>query len=221
MAYGEALHACETLNRAIVEHVAEGIFLFEATSRRIVQATPAFCRLLGYAEPTLPRLTLYDFIAHDRASIQANIARIAAAGHDAIGDRRYLRRDGTLVTVEVSATALPQRDRTLFGVVVRDVTERRAAEAALAASEARLRVREVQLRAIADNVPVILFTLNPMGVIAFAMGNGIGCTAPHPGEDCWAFDFRYALLSRSVAASSPRNGWWVFHGAHTDRQARL
>jgi len=64
-AYGEALRACETLNRAIVEHVAEGNFLFEAASKRIVQANPAFCRLLCYGEAELIRLTLYDLVAHD------------------------------------------------------------------------------------------------------------------------------------------------------------
>jgi PAS domain S-box-containing protein len=144
--YEEALHASEALNRAIVEHVAEGIFLFEAAGKQIVQANRAFCHLLGYSEAELTRLTLYDLIAHDRASIDANIARIVAVGHDAIGDRRYLRRDGSMVTVEVSATALPRPDHTLVCVVVRDVTERRAMEAALSASEAILRARAITVK---------------------------------------------------------------------------
>jgi PAS domain S-box-containing protein len=121
----EALRAREARHRAVVEQTAGGIFLFDAASKRIAEANPAFLQLLGYDEVDCTALTLYDVVAHDRASIDANVAAIAADGHAPIGERDYRRKDGTTIPVEVSATALRGDGGTLFCVVVRDIGTRR------------------------------------------------------------------------------------------------
>jgi PAS domain S-box-containing protein len=172
------LRVGEARYRAVVEQAAEGIFLFDAASKRITEANPAFCALLGYTPAELTRLTLYDIVAHDRPSIDANTARVAAGGHHAIGDRLYLRKDGSLVLVEVSGTALTLADGIAFSVVVRDVTERRQLE--------------MQLRAVTENVPVILFTLDPAGVVTFAAGRALDALGLTPGQ----------IVGRSIFAAS-------------------
>ncbi len=178
----QALYAGELRYRAVVEQAAEGIFFFNAVTKRIIGANPAFLRLLGYTAEEIAALTLYDIIAQDRASIDANTAQIAAEGRNAIGDRRYRRKDGTVVTVEVSATTLEPSSNPTFCVVVRDVTERRAMEAALRTSEADLRTREAQLRSVTENVPLILFTLNADGVVVFAAGSGLDALGLTPAR---------------------------------------
>ncbi len=174
MAAEGALRAREARYRAVVGQAAEGIFLFAADSKRIVEANPAFRRLLGYAETEMAGLTLYDLVAHDRASVDTNTTRIVAEGRHIVGERDYHRKDGTTVPVEVSATALQSDGGTLLCVVVRDVSARRAVDAALQASEARL-------RAVVGNAPVILFTLDTAGAITFVAGRGL-VTLGHAAE---------------------------------------
>lgn len=171
--YAAPLSACLPHYRAIFEHVSEGIFLFEAASKRLVEANPAFLRLLGYSAADAVRLTLYDLIAHDRPSIDANTARLIAAGHNTIGERDYRRKDGAIVPVEVSATALAVAGGAIFCVVVRDLTARRQAEARQAAAEARVREGEARLLAAVEGAPILLFTVDRAGIITFARGRGL------------------------------------------------
>ncbi len=167
--------------RAIFEQVSEGIFLFEAEGGRLVEANPAFLRLLGYRAADLPALTLYDLIAHDRPSIDANTARLIRTGRHAIGARDYRRKDGTLVPVEVSATALTTAGGAILCVVLRDLTATREAAARRAADEARLRESDQRLREAVDHAPLLLFTLDRDGIVTFARGRALttlGLTAP-------------------------------------------
>ncbi len=168
-----ALRDSEARYRAVVEQAAEGIFLFEAASKRLVEANPAFLRLLGYAAADLPTLTLYDVVAHDRASIDANTAHLLRAGCNLIGARDYRRKDGATVTVEVSATVLAAAGGATLCVAVRDLTARKSDEARRAADEARLREGDRRLREAVDHAPLILFTLDHAGVVTFARGQGL------------------------------------------------
>jgi len=161
-----ALRDSEARYRAVVEQAAEGIFLFEAASKRLVEANPAFLRLLGYAAADLPTLTLYDVVAHDRASIDANTAHLLRAGCNLIGARDYRRKDGATVTVEVSATVLAAAGGATLCVAVRDLTARKS-------DEARLREGDRRLREAVDHAPLILFTLDHAGVVTFARGQGL------------------------------------------------
>ena len=161
-----ALRDSEARFRAVIEQAAEGIFLFEAGSKRLVEANHAFLRLLGYGAADVPALTLYDLVAHDRASIDANTAHLIRVGRNAIGERDYRRKDGATVPVEVSATALAAAGGALLCVVARDLTAHKAAEA-------RLREGDQRLREAVDHAPLILFTLDRAGIVTFARGQGL------------------------------------------------
>ena len=167
------LHAHEARYRAVVEQAAEGIFLFEADSKRLIEANSALLRLLGYAAADLPTLTLYEIVAHDRASVDANIEQLIRTGRNSIGARDYRHRNGTTVPVEVSATTLTMPSGTALCVVVRDLTAHRAAEARRAADEACLREGNRRLCEAVDHAPLILFTLDRTGVVTFARGQGL------------------------------------------------
>ncbi len=185
-----ALRTREARYQAVVEQAAEGIFLFDAASKRIAEANPAFLQLLGYDEVDRTSLTLYDVVAHDRASIDANVAVIATDGHAPIGERDYRRADGTTIPVEVSATALRGDGDALFCVVVRDVSAQRAADAALRASETRLRT-------VVEHAAIILFALDAAGVITFVAGRGLAALG-HPAEDILG----YPLLAAGPYAAT-------------------
>jgi hypothetical protein len=69
-------------------------------------------------------MTLYDIVAHDRASIDRNARRVVERGSYFLGERKHHRKDGSLVDVEVSASTLAYGGREVVCVVGRDVTER-------------------------------------------------------------------------------------------------
>ena len=124
----DALSRSEILYRSVVEQAAENIFLVDVETKRILEANDALSRSLGYAPEELKRMTLYDIIAHDRNSIDRNVKRVVEAGRCFIGERQYLRKDGSLVDVEVNVSVIPYEGRDALCIVAHDVTERKRAE---------------------------------------------------------------------------------------------
>ncbi|MGN6358962.1 MAG: sensor domain-containing protein [Thermomicrobiales bacterium] len=126
-----ALRDSEARYRAVVEQAAEGIFLVDAETQRIGESNAACQRLLGYTAAELRGLALVSIIAHPPASIVANVQRSLDVPQLTIGERRYRRKDGAFIDVEVSATRLALRGRSLLCVVLRDIGERKTFEAQL------------------------------------------------------------------------------------------
>src|SRR5918997_3703861 len=127
----EALRQGEELYRSVIEQAAENIFLVDIETRRILEANTAFYATLGYAPEELEEVTLYDIVAHDRKSIDRNIERVVAEGRHFVGERRYRRKDGALVDVEVNVSTVPYGGREVMCIVAHDVTERKRAGEAL------------------------------------------------------------------------------------------
>jgi PAS domain S-box-containing protein len=127
----ERLRESEELYRNVVEQAAENIFLVDPYTKHILQANASFHHSLGYEAEELRRLTLSDIVAHDHVSIDRNVQRVLDEGRLSIGERRYRRKDGSLINVEVSAGAIAYGGRPALCVVAHDVTQRKMAEEAL------------------------------------------------------------------------------------------
>jgi PAS domain S-box-containing protein len=127
----ERLRESEDLYRNVVEQAAENIFLMDPYTKHILQANASFHHSLGYEAEELRHLTLYDIVAHDQESIDRNLKRVLDEGRHFMGERRYKRKDGSLIDVEVSAGALAYGGRPALCVVAHEVTQRKMAEEAL------------------------------------------------------------------------------------------
>jgi PAS domain S-box-containing protein len=139
----EALGRNEILYRSAVEQTAENIFLVDIETKSILATNDALSRSLGYAPEELKRMTLYDIVAHDRDSVDRNLKSVVEAERYFIGERQYLREDGSLVDVEVNASVIPYEGRDALRIVAHDVTERKRAEENLRRSlSAMLALRE-------------------------------------------------------------------------------
>lgn len=83
-------------------------------------------------------MTLYEVVASDRESVDANIRRILEQKNPSVGERQYVRKDGTLMEVEVSAGVILRDGRHTLVGVAHDITERKRNEEALRESRRAL-----------------------------------------------------------------------------------
>jgi PAS domain S-box-containing protein len=86
----------------VIDQAAEGICLIDADSKRILEANPEFQRMFGYTSEEVTELSIYDFVAHDRESVDRNVQLALEEGRPTVGERRCRRKDGALVDVMAS-----------------------------------------------------------------------------------------------------------------------
>lgn len=134
----EELGAGEERYRAVVEQAGEGILLVDVSTKRILEANAAYHNLLGYVPEEILRLTLYEVVPYPRESMDCYVERVRERRNYVSGERRHLRKDGSLVEVEVSANMISYGGKEAMCVVVRDITERKRAEEELRRSESSL-----------------------------------------------------------------------------------
>ncbi len=126
----EALRESEARYRRLVELSPDGVGVH--LDGRVVYVNPAGAQILGAASPeeVIGRPVL-DFVHPEyRALVQERIRHMLETGGSVdLIEEKFVRLDGQVVDVEVAATAIPYRGRTAVMVVVRDITERKRAEA--------------------------------------------------------------------------------------------
>ena len=142
----EALSRSEERYRAVVEQSAEGLYLVDGGTRRILETNPALQNMLGYTAEELRGMELHEIVAHAREDVEANIDRTLREGTRFIRERGYRRKDGSVVEVEIAASAIDYGEKRAICAAIRDITERKRAERALR------EVREAERRQIARDL---------------------------------------------------------------------
>jgi PAS domain S-box-containing protein len=142
----EALSQSEERYRAVVKQSADGIYLVDGATKRILETNPALQNMLGYTAEELRGMELHQIVAHDRQSVDANVERTLREGWRFIRERSYLRKDGTVVEVEVMASAIHYGGERVICAAIRDITERKLSELRLAEA------REVERNRIARDL---------------------------------------------------------------------
>jgi PAS domain S-box-containing protein len=135
----EVLRGSEERYRAVIEQATDGIYLLDADSRRLLQTNPSFQKMLGYTADELRGMEVYDFVAHAPQNIDSTIRRTLEQKRRLVGERKYRRKDGTLVDVEVGVNVISHRGNEVICTIVRDVTGRKRAEEELREAEERFR----------------------------------------------------------------------------------
>lgn len=121
----EAIQREKERFRTLSDAALEGIVIHE--DGVILETNQAFARLTGAPHQELVGARIIDLIAPEsRAKVQGRLTR----PRDLPYEVELLRRDGTTLTVEVAAKQFPYKDRIVRVAAVRDVTERKKAEAA-------------------------------------------------------------------------------------------
>jgi len=124
----EALRESEERYRAVMEQSSEGIFLVDAETRCITEANAAFQHLLGYSAEEIVGLSLYDYVAAEKEDIDRRFQQKLDQKGPLIHERKYRRKDGSLVDVWISAQAISYGGKRATCTIVHDITERKRAE---------------------------------------------------------------------------------------------
>jgi len=127
----ELLRQSELRYRTVVSQALEGILLYDVQNRVILEANPAFQRLFDYTEEEFAQLTIEQVLSYEGEAAGDIIQQILAQKQMNVGERRYRRRDGSILYVEVNSSLLHYQGRDVICLVVHNITRRKRAEEAL------------------------------------------------------------------------------------------
>jgi len=135
----EALAESEARYRALFEGSADGILIADSATRRFLFSNPAMREMLGYDETELRRMCVDD--VHPKDSLEHVIAEFEALARrekTLAPDLPCLRKDGTILPVDVNVNLAVIGGRQCLVGFFRDITERRRAEEAIRRETAKL-----------------------------------------------------------------------------------
>ncbi|ESQ87785.1 hypothetical protein ABAC460_18130 [Asticcacaulis sp. AC460] len=133
----------DALLSAVIASSLDGIVMID-TAGKVIEFNPAAEAMFGYSRAQAMGQTIGDLIVPPqwRAAHEAGMARYLREGDPHVIGKRIqieaMRADGSLFPVELAIAEINADGKRLFSASLRDLSEQRAAQAALAQSNARL-----------------------------------------------------------------------------------
>jgi PAS domain S-box-containing protein len=168
----EKHHALATLSlqSEITRNMSEGVALVRTTDQTIVYANPKFESMFGYAPGELNGKPVALLSSPSNRKPEETVAEITAELiRTGVWSGEILNRnkDGTDFWCMVSISTFDHPEYGKVWVCINsDITEHKRAESAL-------REKDQRLRAVVDRAPIIVFAINPDGVITTEEGHGL------------------------------------------------
>jgi PAS domain S-box-containing protein len=161
--HAECVRQCEVLRKSEAHYrtlaarnqlwfqtASDGIHVLDENGN-VVEVNDAFCRMLGYTREELLRLNVADWdVQWSPSELSARFDELT--GQLEVFETRHRRKDGLVREVEVSGSSVVLDGRTYFYASVRDITDRKRGETAMAALATRY---QTLLQAASDGIHVL------------------------------------------------------------------
>ncbi|HEY4395187.1 MAG TPA: PAS domain S-box protein, partial [Polyangia bacterium] len=150
-AAAESVRGSEARTRDIIELSPDAYFQARLDGR-LVDVNQAACLTLGYAREELLGKNIIEIVgAEESEHLESVMRELLTPGTVNTGEWPQRRKDGTTILVEASVNILPDGRWQAF---VRDIGERKRAEAERQRTTERLRESEEQFRLIFEEAPI-------------------------------------------------------------------
>ncbi|NOH04864.1 MAG: PAS domain S-box protein [Chloroflexi bacterium] len=142
----EALREGERRYRQLFESNPHPMWVYDLETLRFLAVNDAAISHYGYSREEFLGMTIKDIRpSEDVPRLLENVAHVTS-GLDQAGDWRHLKKDGSIIDVEIASHTLDFDGHRAEVVHANDITARKQAEERLAASEAELRALFAAMR---------------------------------------------------------------------------
>lgn len=125
----QKIQVSEANFRAIFENAPEAIYIVDIHTQRILDCNPFLQKWLGYSLEELRTMYLGEIIAPSARNVRENIRKAVEEGVVYVQERRFRKKDGSVVDAEVTGTTMDCEGKLRFMALIRDITERKQIEA--------------------------------------------------------------------------------------------
>src|SRR5438067_6750998 len=155
----------DAIFRELFEGAPIGMALL-ALDERFLRVNASFCKMVGYSNEELRERTAEDITFADDIETGRQLAQDLLDGTARFtGDKRYIHKNGGVLWVSRTASVLrnDQGEPQHFLLMVEDISERKASEAALSESRRALEAAHLENQLIMDNSQDVICTISEDG----------------------------------------------------------
>jgi PAS domain S-box-containing protein len=190
--------------RALFEKYVDGVAL--VVEGLVEYINPALARMSGYSAGEARGRPPDEFVvAEDRERLRDRVGAMLAGAPESPSEYRLLRKDGSVLPVEVVSQLADHEGKTALVSLLRDISRRKQAEEALRESEARY-------RAIVDAVPIPLAISRLSDGLILHANAHLGPTFGAPPDEAVGrrtVDFYHDAADRDVLLDMVRRDGYV------------
>jgi len=162
-----ALRQQESQYRSVFEAANDGLTICDLETNKFIDTNSANSRMYGYQAQEWLKLEPTDYIHPDSLHLFGEFIEVIQAGEDFCCEAVVIRKDGTLLDVEVKATPYIYNGKPHALSIVRDISDRKQVENALRKSETQLAEQQETLKAILNAAPIWIWMSNLKNQIQF------------------------------------------------------
>jgi PAS domain S-box-containing protein len=170
----EALRKSEERLRSFFEHSNDALFVFDPVHDAIIEVNPRACELLGYAREELLALPISAVHPGELPRFQEFAQGVLREGSGWTDELTCVTKDSTTLAVEISASTVDIEGGRSVIAWVRDVTQRKEAEA-------KLRESEERFRRLVERAADAIYVFEPDGRVVEVNQQAVDSTGYHRG----------------------------------------